>query len=118
MKEDRLSNTCTAPPRPHCSADCCWIVLYRAQPCKMSSPVRPDRSLLGVSAHDRLGGDRWSRHTESMGRRDLTWDALVTVAERLSRLSEDTVKMWAYRRGLFRVTEGLDAGDKWVYGLA
>ncbi len=23
-----------------------------------------------------------------------------------------------YRLGLFRVTEGLDAGDKWVYGLA
>ena len=40
----------------------------------------------------------------------------MTAAERLSRLSDDTVEVWAYRRGLFRVTEGLDFGDKWVEG--
>jgi len=53
-----------------------------------------------------------------MSSRDLTWDALVAVAERLSERSEDTVQVWAYRRGFLRVTEGLDAGNKWVYGLA
>ena len=36
---------------------------------------------------------------------------MVTAAERLSRLSEDTVNVSAYRRGVFRVTEGLAAGD-------
>jgi len=49
------------------------------------------------------------------GSRDLTWDAMVTAAERLSRLSEDTVNVSAYRRGVFRVTEGLAAGDLWTY---
>lgn len=49
---------------------------------------------------------------------DETWDELVSIAARLSQLSDDTVQVWAYRRRrLLRVTEGLDAGDKWVYGL-
>jgi hypothetical protein len=39
----------------------------------------------------------------------------VTTAERLSRLSTDTVDVSAYRRGLVRVTEGLNAGDLWTY---
>jgi hypothetical protein len=51
--------------------------------------------------------------------RDLTWDGMVTVAERLTRRSTDTMKVWAFRRrGLLRVTEGLDAGDNWVHGLS
>lgn len=40
---------------------------------------------------------------------------MVTTAERLSRLSEDTVKVSAVRRGLVRITEGLQAGDNWTY---
>ena len=49
---------------------------------------------------------------------DDTWNALVETAARLSQLSDDTVQVWASRRRRpLRVTEGLDAGDKWVYGL-
>jgi hypothetical protein len=56
------------------------------------------------------------RHTWRMERgRDLVWDALVTTAERLNRSAIDTVEVSAFRRGLFRVTEGLNVGDLWVY---
>lgn len=49
---------------------------------------------------------------------DETWNALVAVAARLSQLSDFTVEVWAFqRRRPLRVTEGLDAGDKWVYGF-
>ena len=50
---------------------------------------------------------------------DETWTELVAVASRLTKLSTDTVSVWPFRkRRLLRVTEGLDAGDHWVYGLA
>lgn len=50
---------------------------------------------------------------------DETWRRLVAVASALTELSNDTVSVWAFRkRRLLRVTEGLDAGDRWVYGLA
>jgi hypothetical protein len=50
---------------------------------------------------------------------DRVWERLNTEAERLTALSTDTVSVWAFRRRRWlRVTEGLDAGDNWVYGLA
>ncbi len=50
---------------------------------------------------------------------DDVWARLHLEAERLTALSNDTVTVWAYRRRRpSRVTEGLDAGDNWVYGLA
>lgn len=50
---------------------------------------------------------------------DQQWEELNATAERLTALSTDTVSVWAFRRRRpLRVTEGLDAGDNWVYGLA
>ncbi len=48
---------------------------------------------------------------------DPVWADLTATAARLSALSTDTVEVWAYRRGVLRVTEGLEAGDRWVSGL-
>ena len=48
---------------------------------------------------------------------DPTWEALTAEAERLTALSTDTVQVWAMRRGVVHVREGLDAGDNWVHGL-
>jgi hypothetical protein len=45
---------------------------------------------------------------------DLTWRQLQAAADRLTKLSTDTVSVWAYRRRRVRVIEGLGAGDKWV----
>jgi hypothetical protein len=50
---------------------------------------------------------------------DSIWHELESAAARLNALSDDTVEVWAFRRrSRKKVTEGLDAGDKWVYGLA
>lgn len=48
---------------------------------------------------------------------DTAWDEIVSVAERLTQLSADTVTVWAFRRRtLLGVTEGLEFGDLWVEG--
>jgi hypothetical protein len=46
---------------------------------------------------------------------DTTWQTLVARAASLSTLSTDTVDVAAVRRGLVRVREGLEVGDKWTY---
>lgn len=49
---------------------------------------------------------------------DDVWAQLQAAADALTQLSTDTVRVWPYRRRrLLCITEGLDAGDKWVYGL-
>ena len=54
-----------------------------------------------------------------MSQVDEAWERLGAEAERLTAMSTDTVRVWPYRRRRpLRITEGLDAGDSWVYGLA